>query len=112
MFFQHPFAGHHQPDSQPVLEVPRGEAKSAREAFYREETLQKCVMEFPVYILFISRSLLKAIENVEKLTPHGLPEGQSKLGGDLGIVFFFSEAERINCQEEAQSRHQSKGSGA
>ena len=63
-----------------VLEVSRGEPKSAREALFKE-TLQKCVMEFPVYIFFMFSSLLKAIQKVggDKLTLSSLPEDKQKL---------------------------------
>lgn len=85
MFFQQPFAGHHRPDSQMALEVSRGEPKSAREALFKEETLQKCVMKFPVYIFFMFSSLLKAIQKAEvgagEVNSQLLARGQAKVGG-------------------------------
>lgn len=85
LFFQQPFAGHHRPDSQMALEVSRGEPKSAREALFKEETLQKCVMKFPVYIFFMFSSLLKAIQKAEvgagEVNSQLLARGQAKVGG-------------------------------
>ncbi|OWK08748.1 hypothetical protein Celaphus_00015301 [Cervus elaphus hippelaphus] len=86
-----------------VLEVSRGQPKSARQALFKEETLQKCVMEFPVYIFFMFSSLLKAIQKVVKLFQVSDNHENKELKQRLNFSYCEEEHENKG-QKEIQER--------